>query len=167
MSYREYFRCTNRYIYHKGFYNDDCDPTEALKDIKYYDFFDYPDDEDFPFYSAELLLRGSCNHFALSLQKIFGYTPYIIEGTSHRGFHAFCQIYRNKRWYYVDARGITTSFDEFMDVAKEFVSDEYIIRPIEDQDIANWNKDPYYENEAYAFAEAIIEKYRDCYELSI
>ena len=154
-----------KYGFHKGFYNDGDDPTRTLASIKYYDFFEYPDDEEFPYYSAEQLLRGSCNHFALSLKKVFDYTPYIIEGINKVSFHAFCQIYKNKKWYYVDARGITNSFDEFMSVAKEFVSSEYVIRPINDTDISEWEEASRYDDEAYAFAEAIIKKYRECYEI--
>lgn len=165
MSYRNLFCSSNHYIWHKGFYNDDCDPTLTLASIKYYDFFEYPDDEEFPYYSAEQLLRGSCNHFALSLKNVFNYTPYIIEGINKVCFHAFCQIYKNKKWYYVDARGITDSFDEFMSVAKEFVSSEYVIRPVNDTDISEWEDGSRYNDEAYAFSEAVIEKYRECYEI--
>ena len=165
MNHRKEFRSFNRYEYHKGFYNDDDDPTEALSKIKYTDFFDEPEDEDFPFYCAYELLCGSCNHFALSLQKVLNYTPYIIESKKLKGFHAFCQVYKRGRWYYIDARGATTSFNEFMDIAKQFVSDEYVIRPIDDNDIAKWEEDPYYEEEAYKFAEAVIESYKECYEI--
>ena len=77
----------------------------------------------------------------------------------------FCQIYKNRTWYYIDARGITTSFDEFMEVAKKFVSDEFTIRRLTDDDIEEWENECDYNEEAYAFAEAIIEKYKDCYTL--
>ena len=154
-----------RYGFHKGFFNDGDDPTETLRTIRYYDFFEYPNDEEFPYYSAEQLLRGSCNHFALSLKKIFNYTPYIIQGINKVSFHVFCQVYKNRKWYYIDARGITDSFDEFMVVGKEFVSSEYTIRPLDEKDINEWEKDAEYDDEAYAFAEAVIEKYRECYQI--
>ena len=32
------------------------------------------------------------------------YEPYIIESKNGIGFHAFCQIYENRKLYYVDAR---------------------------------------------------------------
>ena len=109
-----------------------------MRNIRYDDFFEYPDDLEFPYDSAHELLRGSCHHFALSLNKMLGYSAYIIEGNNKRGFHAFCQIYKNNQCFYVDARGITSSFDEFMCVASEFVKDEYTIRAIEDDDIEEW-----------------------------
>lgn len=74
-------------------------------------------------------------------------------------------LYKRGRWYYIDARGITSSFDEFMAVAQEFVGDEYTIRLITAEDIDEWKKDSYYDAEARAFAEAVIEKFRECYTL--
>jgi len=165
MSNKEILTTFNRYNEcHKGFYNDG-DPTKSLLKIYYSDFFEYPDDDEFPYYSAYELLCGSCNHFVLSLQKTFNYNPYIIEGKNKKGFHAFCQIHKNRKWYYVDARGITSSFNEFMDVAKTFVTDEYIIRPINQNDVKEWESYSNYNKEAYAFADAVIQKYKRCYAL--
>lgn len=152
------------YGWHKGFYNDE-NFSNSLRHIRYDDFFEYPDNPDFPYNSAYELLRGSCHHFALSLNKMLGYSAYIIEGNNKRGFHAFCQIYRNNQCFYVDARGITSSFDEFMLVASEFVNDEYTIRAIEDHDIEEWKNDSNYHAEALVFAEAVIEKFKECYIL--
>ena len=101
----------------------------------------------------------------MALGKVLGYTPYIIQEKNKRRFHAFCQIYKDRKWYYVDARGIISSFDEFMVVASEFVGDEYIIRPVTLGDIEEWKNDSNYEDEALSFAEAVIEKYKDYYRL--
>lgn len=158
------FRSFCSYGWHKGFYNDE-NSEKTLFDINYTDFFEAPQDEDFPYDSAYDLLCGSCHHFSLSLQRIFNYNPYIIEGNNKVSFHSFCQIYRKKRWYYIDARGITTSFDEFMEIAQNFVTDEYTIRPVGPDDINEWKKDSYYNDEALAFAEAVIRKYKRYYTL--
>lgn len=158
------FRSFNRFGWHKGFYSDE-DPEASLSEIKYTDFYGIPEDEEFPYYSARELLCGSCNHFVVLLQKIFNYTPYIVEGRNERGFHAFCQVYKNWKWYYVDARGITSDFNEFMEIAKRFVTDEYIVRPVMPKDIEEWESDSAYNKEAYAFAEAVIEKYKEYYTL--
>ena len=103
----------------------------------------------------------------MALKEILGYNAYIIEGNNKKGFHAFCQIYDRpqKQWYYIDARGITTSFDEFMEVAKSFVSDEYTIRQVSSEDIAEWENDDYYNEQGYEFAKAVVEKYKDYYTL--
>lgn len=153
------------YGWHKGFYNvDDVDDiTDALLKIRYTDFFEYPDDDEFPYDSAHSLLRGSCNHFAVALKNVLGYTPYIIEETDKKGFHAFCQVYKNGRLYYVDARGVTSSFDEFMVVAREFVRGEYTIREATRDVIEEWESGSEYNDEAYAFAEAVIKEYIECY----
>lgn len=146
------------YGWHKGFYNDK-NFSDSLRNIRYDDFFEYPDDLEFPYDSAHELLRGSCNHFALSLNKMLGYSAYIIEGNNKRGFHAFCQIYKNNQCFYVDARGITSSFDEFMCVASEFVKDEYTIRAIEDDDIEEWKNNSNYHAEALVFAEETVSSF--------
>lgn len=155
-------RSFRHYGWHKGFYND-ADITKSLCTIDVADFIEVPDDDEFPYSSAHQLLRGSCHIFALALEKVFGYTPYIIEGKNGSGFHTFCQIYKRLSWIYVDARGMTSSFDEFMDVAKEFVTDEYTIRSIVAKDIDEWKKDDEYFDLALDFAVAMIEKYRDYY----
>ena len=154
-----------RFGWHKGFYNADGfdDITYALLKIDYADFFGYPDDEDFPYDTAHSLLRGSCNHFAVALKNVLGYTPYIIEETDGKGFHAFCQVNKDGRLYYVDARGATSSFDEFMVVAREFVRGEYIIREATRDIIEEWESGSEYNDEAYSFAEAVIKKYIECY----
>lgn len=163
MAERKDFVSLRRYGWHKGFYNDK-DFLKTLQSIGYGDFFEYPQDDEFPYDSAEYLLKGSCNYFVLGLKNVLGYTPYIIQGNNGVSFHAFCQIYKKGKWYYIDARGITTSFDEFMDVAQEFVTDSYTIRAVNDQDIEEWKADDYFE-EALSFAEAVIEKYIECYTL--
>lgn len=164
MTSKKELRSFSYYGWHKGFYRDE-DPENSLSSIKYTDFYDEFEDEEFPYYSAHQLLCGSCHLFAISLQKIFNYTPYLIQGNNKRGFHAFCQVFKNGNWYYVDARGVTSSFDEFMSIAKRFVTDEYTIRPIIHKDIEEWESGSEYNEEAYAFAEAIIQEYRDCYTL--
>ena len=52
-----------------------------------------------------------------------------------------------------------------MEVAKEFVSDEYTIRPVSATDIDEWKEDDNYYEEAQAFAVAVIEKYKSYYIL--
>ena len=79
------------------------------------------------------------------------------------GFHAFCKVYYDKKWYYIDARGITSCFSEVMKVAKRFVTKEYIIRPINSTDIEEWDKGFEYSKEAYAFSEAVIKHFGECY----
>ncbi|MCD8074214.1 MAG: hypothetical protein LUF27_04105 [Lachnospiraceae bacterium] len=163
MADRKEFISLVKYGWHKGFYNDE-DFSKSLIQIEYTDFFDKPDDEDFLFDTAHDLLRGSCHHFAWAAQRVLGYQPYIIEQNVGVGFHVLCQVYKNRKLYYIDARGVTTSFDEFMTVAKEFVHGEFVIRPVEKADFDGWEKDDY-NSEGLAFAEEFIREYRDCYTI--
>ena len=147
---------------HKGFYNDS-DPEKSLYEIGYSDFFQMNEDDDFPFDTAHELLCGACCHFALSLKEVFNYEPYIVKEKNDVGFHAFCKVYYDKKWYYIDARGITSCFSEVMKVAKRFVTKEYIIRPVNSTDIEEWDKGFEYSKEAYAFSEAVIKHFGECY----
>lgn len=150
--------------FHKGFYNDE-DYLKSLQNIHYSDFFEVPDVGDFVYHSAYVLLNGSCNHFAVALSKLNNYNAYIIQPNDSECFHAFCQFYTNKYWYYADVRGITTSFDEFIHGIRGFVGGEFTIRKMSSIDIENWEKEFKYNNEAYSFSEAIINKYSECYLL--
>lgn len=170
MSNKKVFCRFNNCQMHKGFYNEG-EPNNALSKIYYEHYFEYPEDEEFPYDTARTLLCGSCHLFALALKEILGYTPYVIEGNNKKGFHAFCQVYKDRRWYYIDARGITSSFDEFLYGIRTFVSDEYTIRILEDKDIEKWktenneyNDD--YEEKGFLFARAVIDNYKECYILN-
>ena len=96
---------------------------------------------------------------------MLNYKAYILQGTDRKGFHAFCQIHRDEKWYYIDARGITSSFDEFFDGIATFVHDEYTIKSASEDDLRNWKTDIDFSNEACEFAEAVIKKYREYYTL--
>ena len=109
---------------HKGFYNNG-NAEETLKEIAYTNYFGAEPNEEFPYGYADSLLRGSCQLFALSLSKQFGYQAYVIESNDTKRFHAFCRVSKNNQFYYIDARGVTTSFDEFMEVASFFVPGDY------------------------------------------
>lgn len=146
---------------HKGFYNAG-NPMMALSNIPYSDFFKEPDG-DFPYSSARDLLRGSCDSFALALNLLLGYSPYVIKETNGKSFHAFCQIYKEKKWYFVDARGMTTSFSEFADDIRLFVDGEFIIRPVSKKDVMEWKSHNEYSDEGLKFAEAFIKKYKEYY----
>lgn len=79
MSSNETFIAVNHIGWHKGFYKVE-DTTCALCNVRYEDFMQVPDDEEFPYFSAGQLLRGSCHCFVLDLEKVLGYTPYNIKG---------------------------------------------------------------------------------------
>lgn len=158
------FALTTSYSWHKGFYKE-TNFENVLYDIKYTDFFQDINDEEFPYDMAYYLLDGACHLFALSLNKILNYNIYIIEGIRDSSFHAFCQLYKDGIWYYVDARGITSSFNEFAYGIKKFVNNEFIIRPVNSKDFEEWKQDDNFYEEGCAFAEAIINSYINYYTL--
>ena len=149
---------------HKGFYNNG-NAEEVLNKIAYTDYFDTEPNEEFPYGTADSLLRGSCQLFALSLSKMLGYQAYVIECIYTKRFHAFCQVSKDGQLYYIDARGVTTSFDEFMEVASFFVPGDYNIREVTSMDIEDWNSNEEYLKEARAFAEVIIKDYEENYRI--
>lgn len=66
-------------------------------------------DEHFIFDNADIFRQGVCQLFAYALQQKFGYKVYEIRaGTA---FHIFCKTLDNQ---YVDVRGMTPSFSEFI-----------------------------------------------------
>lgn len=78
----------NSYGWHKGFYNDD-NYSDSLLRIRYSDYFEEPDDDEFPYDSAYVLLNGSCNHFAVSLRNVFYYNVHVIETKDRKRISCF------------------------------------------------------------------------------
>lgn len=144
--------------------NDRYYTEQSLDNIRYSDFFEEPDVDDFPYDSACQLLCGSCHIFALSLQKLLHYDVYVIEANIKKTFHAFCKVCRNGVCYFVDVRGITSNIDEFKKGIEIFIHNEHTIRPVSDDDIRKWEEDSNkYDKEGYEFAEAVIKKYKKHY----
>ena len=52
-----------------------------------------------------------------------------------------------------------------MEIANDFVNGEFIISPVTKDDILEWEKGFDYNDEAYMFSEAIIEKYKSYYTI--
>lgn len=173
MDKRKEFVFFNENEFHKGFYND-CDYSLSLDCIEYEDFFgicesdDEDKDEIASYGEAGVFLKGACHRFAFMLNKIFGYPMYVIKGKDDRSsFHAFCIIdYKGKKCY-VDARGITSSLDEFKNVIeKEFVLGEHEIEPIGRDFVEENDFEAKYITEIDSFAEIFINQYRVCYEIT-
>lgn len=154
---------------HKGYYNEE-DCQDILFGIDYSDRPECPKDEDdeeekasFIWSCAGFLLQGECNCFALALRDIFGYPLYIMETENKIGFHAFCKVSRNRKSYYIDARGATTSFEEFMTVARLFVGDQYIMRPATTEDVEEWESDDEFYEYASSFSKVFISDHKEYY----
>lgn len=102
----------------------------------------------------------------MKVEEILGYEAFIIEERERPRFHAFCQAYLNGKKAYIDARGVTTSFDEFMEVAGEFVKGPFVIRRINEKDIIKWQSSSDNSHEEHlALAEKVINDNIECYKI--
>ena len=150
---------------HKGFYCDNNNYAN-LKDIDYDGHLTQIDDDEEHLTSAGCLLEGSCQAFAMKVEEILGYEAFIIEEYNGMGHHVFCQATFEGKNALIDARGVTTSFDEFMEVAGEFVKGPFVIRHIDDKDIAEWQSSSDNSHEEHlALAEAVINANIECYRI--
>lgn len=92
----------------KGFYTHEY-IYEALRNVVYEG--DY--DDECPYTDAYDFLQGSCDIFAEILSETFGYKRYIIsDGNS---FHIFCKLFYNTEEVYIDIRGYTSDYNEFVE----------------------------------------------------
>lgn len=154
---------------HKGFYCDE-NNFEHLEGIDYRGHLEDLDDDDGCHYTkGGCLLRGACQAFALALENKLGYEPYIIHNPDgYDSYHVFCREEKDGKLYYIDARGVTDSFDEFMEVAKEFVARDYVIRLAMPEDVEVWECNAAAVEchfEPTRFAEAVISANLECYSL--
>lgn len=146
----------------KGFYQYK-DLQNVLERIKYKDYFCEEDKEDFACGSARTYLCGNCMQFAACLEEQFEYEIYIIKSNT-KGMHAFCRKSVGEKIYYIDVRGVTSSFDLF--IQGLLIEGEYVIRKMSFEE----RNDMYTEDEKYAdeyrkFAERIILEYRKFYTI--
>ena len=115
-------------------------------------------DETCPYVDASDFLMGSCQLFAIELNKKFGYPIYaiILKGQM---IHCFCQVQKNETTYYIDVRGITNDYSNFLsetNVLKEsnFVIKEYIVDSFDEWDEIGLK-----------FAQLLIEKNPEYYKI--
>lgn len=150
---------------HKGFYCDN-NNFANLKDIDYEGHLPLIEDDEEHLTSADCLLWGSCQAFALKVEEILGYEAFIIEEFNGKGHHVFCQATFEGKNAFIDARGVTTSFDEFMEVAGEFVKGPFVIRRIDEKDIAGWQSSSDNSHEEHlALAKEVINANIECYRI--
>lgn len=74
--------------------------------------------------STHDLLHGYCTTFAKLLHRKYGYPVYKIEKKNGNYIHCFCTAIWNGITYYIDVRGITNNYDEFISEFEDFVSKE-------------------------------------------
>lgn len=98
---------------HKGFYCDNNNYAD-LKEIDYDGHLAQIDNDEEHLTSADCLLEGSCQAFAMQVEEILGYEAFIIKECNGKGHHLFCQANLEGKIALIDARGVTTNYDEFI-----------------------------------------------------
>lgn len=73
-------------------------------------------------------LHGRCDTFAEFLYKRYDYPAYMIKNPdTDKLVHCFNMVCFNNTNYYIDIRGITTDYEEFMSEFEDFVPDIYFL----------------------------------------
>lgn len=154
--------------YHTGVAETYCDMDECLFKIPNPQFVD-PEDDLSEFHNvyevASIFLQGACHIFSLALHQEFGYDEFEIrKGTS---CHCFCRATYQGRPIYIDIRGATTSWEEFL--AGTF-ADFHHYDEIVPQDIEETAKlddpDDLYAADGLAFAKHLIHEHPEYYNIS-
>lgn len=74
--------------------------------------------------SAYDFLHGFCNIFAEVLNAKYGYPIYVIIDDNGYCVHCFCVNIVNGVNYYIDVRGITTDYIEFISEFEDFTDED-------------------------------------------
>ena len=158
--------------FHAGYYckmnKEHWNIEELLKEVKNPQSVDSEDesaDAQNVYYDASIFWQGSCHLFALALHKEFGYDVFEIrKGTS---CHFFCQATYRDGPVYIDVRGVTASWEEFLAGAyADFHDHDKIIhQDIEETEELNNSNDPYAEG-GLAFAKYLINEHPEYYDTS-
>ena len=156
-----------RKTFHNGHYisaNIDQSLTEVCNS-KYGEIkCDDEDAVDYRYETADIFLHGSCQLFSLALHKNFGYNAYKITWEG-RHIHYFGMIDLGKHKIYIDVRGMTADFNEFVfTFYPGLLNIPYSIEPqnITEDEMLNDEGDV----TGYAFANEIIKRYPSIYSLS-
>ena len=120
------------------------------------------DQNDFPYTTAYDFLMGSCHLFALALYRKFGYKICEIRDSHNNLTHSFCVVKNDLQTFFIDVRGATIDFKEFISYFSTTITTRDI-HPLGTQDEVQL-KDKW-DIIGLQFANAIIEKYPECYTI--
>ena len=158
------FVVNGRERYHKGFY------IESEKNVeKHLETIKNPrNDKDTinPYLDAQIFLRGSCDLFALALNKEFGFKPYAFVPPDNKDglIHCFCVSSYLGRPAYVDVRGVTTDFEELISPFEELREFEFQLIPFDLHETEKMEADG--AEIGFEFAQRIIGAYHSYYKQS-
>ena len=147
-------------IIHKGFYaNNNQDIISQLHKIKSSNP-EITEEGIEVYYDAEYFLHGLCHIFAYALHKKFNYDIYELRSEADSIIHWYCIYEYNGNTVYIDVRGITTNYEEFLSEFKSYNN-------IKNNKVLNLTEYDYEwkEKKQIEFANEIITKYTDYYAL--
>ena len=157
--------------YHTGPSETYAEMSSILSQVKNDDFTDNSDVEldRYNFYKdASIFLQGACHLFSLALHQEFGFEAYRIR--FERSIHYFCISTYNGRKVYIDIRGATTNFQEFVSgtmLPNRACSDyEFTPQNIE-EDAKLEDEDDYFAEEGLAFAKKLIQEHPEHYGIGL
>lgn len=154
--------------FHKGHYlEDDIDDSLCKVENEEYSQIQCEDKDaaDYLYIYARLFLYSSCHLFALALYEEFKYKTYEIKDHKDRLIHVFCMATYRGQPVYIDVRGITTDFVEFVSAFYIILRDGYRIVAYDIEGDRGLEEDG--DKTGYRFAQSIIKKYRGYYDTSI
>ena len=69
-------------------------------------------------------LHGNCNEFSFALNQRYGYPIFEIKDGSGNLVHSFNRMDTDSQQFFIDVRGITTDYFEFMSEFEDFIDIE-------------------------------------------
>lgn len=112
---------------------------------------------------ATIFLQGSCQLFAYALNEYFDYD--IVEIRQARGKHYYCQTSINGVTAYIDVRGMTTNWEDFIFGLKYIqIENDYILLEHSSDELKAELKEPGAVF-GYDFARHILSNYSHCYRI--
>lgn len=162
---------SDRVDFHTGYYckvnKEHWNIEEFLKKALNPQFIDNEDetaDAQNIYYDASIFIKGSCHLFSLALHKEFGYDTFEIrKGAS---CHFFCQTTYQGKSIYIDVRGATTGWEEFLSGVLGDFHDQAEITHQDIEEIAKLNDpDDLYAEDGLAFAKYLIHEHPEYYDI--
>lgn len=153
--------------YHSGATENYYGMRALLSKIQNLQFVD-PEDDSSEFHNvyedASIFLQGACHLFSLALHQEFGYDAFEIrKGTS---CHCFCRAMYQGEPVYIDVRGATTSWEDFLSGTFADFHDHDEIVPQDIEETAKLNDpDDLYAADGLAFAKHLIHEHPEYYNV--
>ena len=103
---------------HTGFYNEG--DNAGITPDNLYMLLDVAYNRNQNPTSGSIMLHGMCDIFAETLRKEFGYELKELHDEDGYLVHAFATTKKDGKTYYIDARGVTTIYDELTSAFDDF-----------------------------------------------